>query len=222
MCGRYLSPDAAAFERHFKLTPPEGYRRSFNVAPSQFAAVIRQREGHRVAELGVWGFQPAWAKRAWINARAETVFTSAAFRHAARASRCLVPAAGWYEWQGARAPKQPYVLYQDGFEPFAFAGIVTTADRNGERQTTFAILTRAAATAIAGIHDRMPAVLSPADYAMWLDEAADRETLERLLSAAPPDIATKPVSTFVNKPANNDEKCIEEWVDGVPSSNVRP
>lgn len=209
MCGRYLSPDEAAFERHFKLTPPEAYRRSFNVAPSQFAAIIRHRDGRQVAELGIWGFQPAWAKRAWINARAETVFTSAAFRYAARASRCLVPAAGWYEWQGERAPKQPYVLYRDGFEPLAFAGIAISAERDGEKQTTFAILTRAAATAIAGIHDRMPAVLAPENYAAWLDDTADRTSLEQLLDAPPSDIATRPVSTFVNKPANDDAKCIE-------------
>jgi putative SOS response-associated peptidase YedK len=84
MCGRYVSPDEAALERAWQLSAPAGYRQSYNLAPSQLAPVLLPDEagGLGLAQL-VWGFQPAWAKRGWINARAETVFTSRAFAAAA-------------------------------------------------------------------------------------------------------------------------------------------
>jgi len=230
MCGRFLTPDEAAFERYFELAPPAGYRRSFNVAPSQLAAVIRtRRDGSRVAELFVWGFKPHWAKRHWINARAETVFTSSAFGNAARGRRCLVPAAGWYEWHGDRAPKQPYVHFRDEFAPIAFAGIWTTSSpppggdarerrEHGETSSeppvrTFAILTRDATPDIAHLHDRMPVVLAPEDYAIWLDPDADRGALERILAAPGPPVASRRVSTRVNKPEHDDADLIRPLDD---------
>lgn len=227
MCGRFLTPDESAFERFFALKPPEGYRRSFNVAPSQLAAVIRtRRDGSRAAELFVWGYKPRWAERAWINARAETVFTSRAFADSARSRRCLVPAAGWYEWQGERAPKQPYVHFRGEFAPIAFAGIWTTSSpprsseraRRGQRDAvpnepgeplrTFAILTRDATSDVAHVHDRMPAVLAPEHYATWLDPNAARDALERILLAPGPEVLTRRISMRVNKPEHDDADCI--------------
>ncbi len=218
MCGRFLTPDEAAFERYFEIPPPVGYRRSFNVAPSQLAAVIRtRRDGSRAAELFVWGFKPHWAKRQWINARAETVFTSSAFGNAARGRRCLVPAAGWYEWQGARAPKQPYVHFRGDFAPIAFAGIWTTSSpppgeaisaRADPPIRSFAILTRDATADVAHVHDRMPVVLAPEHYALWLDPGADRAMLERILAAPGPPVASRRVSTRVNKPEHDDADCL--------------
>lgn len=218
MCGRYLTPDEAAFERHWGVRAPDGYLNSFNLAPSQQAPVIRiAADGSRKAELIVWGFQPAWAKRAWINARSETVFTTSAFAQSARAQRCLVAAAGWYEWQGDTTPKQPYVLFRDidgqhapdhPFEPVSLAGIWTSALHAGEQRPTFAILTRAATSALASVHDRMPAVLDPAHYDAWLAADTPRSDLELILKAHGPAIATRRVSTYVNKPAHNDARCI--------------
>lgn len=210
MCGRYLTPDESDFERHWQLAAPAGYLRSFNVAPSRPAPIVRaRRDGTRVAECFVWGFQPPWARRSWINARSETVFTANAFADSARRRRCLVAAAGWYEWQGERAPKQPFVHYRDGFAPIAFAGIWTPSGRHGEPAPSFAILTRAATPALARVHDRMPVVLDPADYGLWLAADAAQHDLERVLAAAGPAIETRPVSTLVNKPANDDARCIE-------------
>lgn len=210
MCGRYLTPDERAFERHWRVAPPSGYRRSFNVAPSQLAPIVRvRRDGTRAAELFVWGFRPQWAERSWINARAETVFTSGAFSRAARSSRCLVPAAGWYEWQGDRVPKQPYVHFRDGFEAIAFAGIWTSRKEAGEWRRTFAILTRPASAAVAHVHDRMPAVVDPAHYEIWLAHDAARDELEQVLRAPDPAIATRRISPYVNKPEHDDPGCIE-------------
>lgn len=126
MCGRFITPDQAAIEREWGLIGPVDFKQSYNLAPSQRAPVIRLEEsGEMNLSLLTWGFQPGWAKRAWINARSETVYSSKAFASAARKRRCIVPAIGWYEWQGKKAPRQPYVFHRDGFLPFAFAGIWT-------------------------------------------------------------------------------------------------
>jgi len=215
MCGRFLTPEEADFERHWHLAPPDGYRNSFNVAPSQLAPVIRvRRDGTRAAELFVWGFRPQWAERSWINARSETVFRSAAFSRSAREARCLVAAAGWYEWQGERAPKQPFVHFRDGFEPLAFAGIWTSSEQDGERRRTFAILTKPATPELARVHDRMPVVVDPAHYPVWLAPGTERGDLEQVLRAPGPAVATRPVSPYVNKPAHDDPRCIEPLIGG--------
>jgi putative SOS response-associated peptidase YedK len=223
MCGRYLTPDEAAFERHFGLAAPSGYFQSYNVAPTHEAPVVYiDSSGTRRAALYTWGFRPAWAQREWINARAETVFTSRAFADAARERRCLVAAAGWYEWHGERAPKQPYVHYVDAFAPLAMAGIWTSSVENGQRRRTFAILTRPATASVAFVHERMPAVLSPADYAAWLAGDMPRAALERLLTTTPLEFASRPVSTFVNKPANDDPRCVEPVGDAEPGARTSP
>jgi putative SOS response-associated peptidase YedK len=215
MCGRYLTPDEAAFERYWELKAPAGYRRSYNVAPSQQAPIIlRARDGRPTAELLTWGFHPAWAERTWINARSETVFTSKAFASAAEQRRCLVPALGWYEWQGKKAPKQPFLQYRAGLEPLAFAGIWTGIRTDEGWRRSFAILTRPATAPLRAIHDRMPAVVEPADYASWLALDTSQEGALGLLLGGEPDIAAYPISTYVNKPEHDDARCIEPLLGG--------
>ena len=207
MCGRYLTPAEADFERGWKLHAPTAYRQSYNLAPSQTAPVLLPAEGGGMRlELFTWGFQPVWAKRAWINARSETVFTSRAFAPAARKHRCLVPALGWYEWQGQSPPRQPWIFHRDGFRPFAFAGIACppTADQQGN----FAILTTAAAERLAHIHGRMPVVLGESEQHSWLDPKLGEDAAIGLLARNRVDFSTYKVSSHVNKPANNDASCI--------------
>jgi putative SOS response-associated peptidase YedK len=111
MCGRYLIPDEADVEREWNARPGAiQYFQTFNFAPTQNGPVLIEREGARAVELMTWGFQPFWAKRAWINARAETVLENRAFAPAAKRQRCLVIASGWYEWTGTKAPKQPFLF----------------------------------------------------------------------------------------------------------------
>lgn len=214
MCGRYLTPEETAFERHWGLAAPPGYFRSYNLAPSQSGPVIRiDADGNSEAVLLTWGFQPTWAKRAWINARSETAFESRAFAPAVRKRRCLVPAAGWYEWQGARAPKQPYVFHLDGFVPFAFAGIWTARETEQGWQGSFAILTRQAVTPLDRIHGRMPVVLAPDHYDQWISSETSEPALRALASEHFGSIQTYAISTHVNKPANNDAECIRPLTD---------
>jgi putative SOS response-associated peptidase YedK len=209
MCGRYLTPDQAALERYWNLRAPADFTQSFNVAPSQLAPVVRAGDGGEWSlDLLTWGFQPVWAERSWINARSESVFESRAFASAARKRRCLVPAMGWYEWQGAKAPKQPYIFHRDGFAPFAFAGIWTGRETAEGWLRSFAILTTAATGEMAQIHKRKPVVLDRAQHAAWLDAATGEDEVRVLLGGEFGDVAWYPVSSYVNKPANNDAACI--------------
>lgn len=209
MCGRYLTPDQAAIERHWGLVAPPDFAQSFNLAPSQPAPVIRADEsGAMDLSFLIWGFQPAWAKRAWINARSETVFDTKAFASAARKRRCLVPAMGWYEWQGDKAPRQPYVLHLDGFRPLAFAGIWTGRETGEGWVRSFAILTTAARGPLSAIHDRKPFILREEDYAAWLDPATPVDDVKALLVNDREGITAYQVSPYVNKPANDDAACI--------------
>jgi len=210
MCGRYLTPDQAALEKYWGLECPPDYFASYNVAPSQLAPVVRtDREGRLEMRMLIWGYQPGWAKRAWINARAETVFTTKTFAPAAAKRRCLVPAMGWYEWQGENAPKQPFVFHLDGFAPFAFAGVWTARETPDGWLRSFAILTTEAAGALRAIHDRKPLVLERGDYDAWLSPSTPVDDVQRILGGDSAGISAYAVSSFVNKPENNDARCIQ-------------
>jgi len=209
MCGRYITPDQAAIEREWGLVTPAEFTQSFNLVPSLLAPVIRLDEsGAQDLSLVTWGFQPAWAKRAWINARSETVFSSRAFASAARKRRCIVPAIGWYEWQGRNAPRQPYVFHRDGFLPFVFAGIWTAREIGDDWQRSFAIMTMAASGEQAKIHHRKPVVLSPAAQPKWLDMDLGEDDALGLFQQQSLRIDAYRVSTYVNRPENNDAACI--------------
>lgn len=207
MCGRYITPAEGDLERHWDLTPNEAYRQNFNTAPSQLAPVVRLgANGEPELYSFHWGFQPSWAKRAWINARSETAFDSKAFAAAAKKRRCLVPAIGWYEWQGSKPPKQPWCFHLDGFLPFAFAGIWTARDTDNGPDMNFAILTQAASDELAPIHNRMPVIVEPDNYMAWL--SPDTDNPAQLIRPAASVVQTHKVSTLVNKPQNNGPECI--------------
>lgn len=207
MCGRYLTPEQADLEREWNLSAPADYLRSYNLAPSQLAPVILpDRNNQWALELLAWGYQPAWAKRAWINARSETVFSSRAFASAARRNRCLVPAIGWYEWQGARPPRQPWLFHLPGFRPFAFAGIWAPA--TDDRPATFAILTGQATPDLAPIHTRMPVVIGGADHQRWLAADCNQGEAEAIIGSSASAVSAYRVSAYVNKPEHNDAACI--------------
>jgi putative SOS response-associated peptidase YedK len=137
------------------------------------------------------------------------VFESKAFAQAARRRRCLVPAAGWYEWKGSSAPKQPYVFHLDGFVPFAFAGIWTGRKLDDDWHRSYAILTNEAAGPLREIHHRKPVVLRPEHYRRWMDAATDEAEARELLEDTLDGIVAYAVSDHVNKPANNDAQCIQ-------------
>lgn len=192
MCGRFvITHPAEALAALFGAVPandlPPAPR--YNVCPTQdVAAVISGEGGRRLVALR-WGFLPAWARTPsdgplLINARAETLAEKPAFRAAARERRCLIPADGFYEWEkGADGRRLPwYVSRQDG-APMAFGGIWQPWEREGTRLVTCAIVTTPANAVLAPIHDRMPLILAPEDWALWLGEAGHGAA--RLMRPAP-------------------------------------
>jgi putative SOS response-associated peptidase YedK len=149
----------------------------YNVCPTQRIAVAVSKEGRRLVRPMRWGFLPRWYKSPTdgpllINARAETIAGKPAFREAVRTRRCLVPATGFYEWERAD-PKVPlpwFVTRADG-EPMVFAAIWQDWGEEEERLSTVAVVTCAANAQMAAIHHRLPVILEPQDWPLWLGEA---------------------------------------------------
>jgi putative SOS response-associated peptidase YedK len=177
MCGRYITPNEAALEREWSTLPRDfEYFPSYNFAPTMRGPVVidtdedpdKLNDRQRAVVLMTWGFQPHWAKRSLINARAETVFENRAFARDAERHRCLVIAAGWYEWTGDKAPRQPRLFRRTDGRSFAFAGIWTNRKVDDEWISTYAILTTDANELSAPIHNRMPLVVDPLAHDAWL------------------------------------------------------
>jgi putative SOS response-associated peptidase YedK len=203
----------------------------YNIAPTQEILAIRvePNSGKREAAWLRWGLVPSWTKDLqagppMINARGETIAEKPSFRTAARRRRCLIPADGFYEWQKAAdstglkgSRKQPYYIHYRDNRPFAFAGLweswtaKDTAAGDTLNIESGAIVTTSASNALESLHDRMPVILDPNDYALWLDPSVqDPAALQHLI--APNDdeaIIAEPVSTRVNRVANDDARCVQ-------------
>ena len=169
------------------------------VRPTDVAPiVIAGAQGRRFAAAR-FGLMPAWAKdhtiaRRLLNARGETVATLPGFRDAFRHRRCLVPASFFYEWQRLPNGTQPYRIGLTQSDLFAFAGLwEEKRDGDGEILHTFAIVTTAPNELIAPIHDRMPVILDPADYAAWLDVTANEKVAALLRPYPAAAMAAAPV-----------------------------
>jgi len=181
MCSRYfLDADGNVIAYTFRVPLNDRIRKRYNIAPTQDAPVIRlAADGQREAAMLRWGLVPSWAKdigvgTKMINARAEGVAEKPAFREALRKRRCLVPATGFFEWQGPPGRKQPFAITVPGAPLFAFAGLWESwRAETGEPVQTFTIVTTDANEAIAPIHDRMPVVLTPDDAETWLSGSLD-------------------------------------------------
>jgi putative SOS response-associated peptidase YedK len=146
-----------------------------------------------------------------INARSDTVATKPAFRKAFRQRRCLIVADGFYEWKKLNGRKQPYYIrFQDG-RPFAFARLWERWNRGGAPIDSCTILTTNANEFVGSIHDRMPIILDPGDYDLWLDPGVqDAKWLEPLLVPYTGEsMAAWPVSTLVNNSKVDEPRCIE-------------
>lgn len=228
MCGRYtLTAPADELVEVFDVGaltfdhwPPR-----YNLAPTQDAPiVVRGREGERRLGLMRWGLVPGWADDPsiggrLINARAETAAGKPAFRDAFAERRCLVPADGFYEWQRRPAPsggkpvKVPWWIHRPGRRPFAFAGLWERwrSAGGGSPLVTFTILTTEPNERVRPLHDRMPVILPDrAAEDRWLSPDARADDLAELLTPVAGDyLEAWPVSTAVNRPANDAPELIE-------------
>lgn len=220
MCGRFfLSRSGAEVMQHFALADEPVLAPRYNIAPTQPVPVVRQRAstGRRVLELRRWGFDPGFEGRAPrtgprpINARAETVATQPLFRAAFASHRGLVPASGFYEWMHRGRSARPFVVRVRGGALFAMAALCARRDAEDGPVDSCAIVTTAANERVALIHDRMPAILAPADYAAWLDPAPqDPVALSSLLRPCPAEwIDVYPVDRRVNDVRCDDPSLVE-------------
>ena len=225
MCGRYtLRTPADRLAEAFGGVPADYPEVRYNIAPSQSVAAVRAGSDGNARQVVAlrWGLIPSWAKdpaigHRMINARAESLADKPSFRAAFRRRRCLVPADGFYEWQKRNGTKQPFYIARADGAPFAFAGLWERWDGGGEGLAeappleSCTIVTTDANERVAPVHDRMPVILAPSDYALWLDPRVDDlPILEALLRPCPADdLFVWPVSTHVNSPAHDDPVCIE-------------
>jgi len=190
----------------------------YNVAPTQqvVAARMSPADEHRELVLLRWGLVPHWADdpkigNRMINARSETVATKPSFRQAFKKRRCLVVADGFYEWKKTNGQKQPYYIRLKDDKPFGFAGLWERWQRDDEETQSCTIITTAPNELMEPIHNRMPVIVQPDDYELWLRpdfEGGDK--LQELLRPYPAEaLEAYPVSMLVNSPSNDEAKCIE-------------
>jgi putative SOS response-associated peptidase YedK len=222
MCGRFtLTVDLAELQEAFPwLALPDQLPRRYNIAPTQDVAVVANNERGKV-EFFRWGLIPSWAKdprigNRLINARAETLAEKPSFRAAYRRRRCLILADGFYEWRkeqraDSRVSKTPMYIRLKSGKPFAFAGLWEIwRSTDDETCLSCTIITTTPNSLVEEIHNRMPVIIGPEDYAQWLDpEERGPDRLNGLLKPYPASHMTAyPVSTLVNNPRNDSPVCI--------------
>jgi putative SOS response-associated peptidase YedK len=220
MCGRFrLGKGREALKEYFGADADVEWSPRYNIAPTDLIPAVRQNAVRPVRELSLlrWGLIPYWSKDAsssykMINARSETAATAPAFREPLKQRRCLIPADGFYEWKKLGKAKQPYCFTLRDESIFAFAGLW---DRwkgpDGNALETCSILTTSPNELTAAVHDRMPAILLPQNYELWLDPGFEdlREIREMLQPFPAALMKSYPVSTRVNAVKNDDPQCAE-------------
>lgn len=219
MCGRVtLTTSGERLAAEFALAEwPEKPAR-YNIAPTQRIDAIRQRDdGVREVAALRWGFVPEWSPPAppgqppLINARCETAAKKPTFRNAFKRRRCLIPVDGFFEWKKNGKARQPFLFRMRNRKPFALGGLWERCqtDPTGPLESCV-ILTTAANPLVAPLHDRMPVIVPPESFALWLDPAVeDTATLEPLLRPYAADVMEAiPVDKRVNDVKNDGPECI--------------
>lgn len=221
MCGRFSQQrPASELAEVFSAEPladDPGPR--FNVAPTDDALVVVQREDRRAITAYRWGLIPHWADAAKVgsrmfNARAETLTSSPAFREAFRRKRCLVPVDGFYEWHREGTRRQPFAIARDDGRPLALAGLwAGWRDPAADRVVrTFTIVTSRPNDQMAGLHDRMPVIVPESSWAAWLDPSLEDPAELHGLFEPSDEIGLRiwPVSTLVNNVRNDGPELFAE------------
>ena len=214
MCGRFtLTVNPAEVQETFSsYTFPQQFAPRFNIAPTQPVLAIPNDDQH-TADFFVWGLIPMWAKdpsigNRMINARGETLEAKPAFRGSLKYKRCLILADGFYEWKSAEGKKvkTPYFIHMKDRKPFAFAGLWDSWNSpDGSVVKSCTIITTEPNELTEKIHNRMPVILHPREYAKWLDPSPQTpDQLKPLIKPFPAELMDAyPVSTLVNTPAND-------------------
>ena len=194
MCGRFaLTVTPELLKKVFGYAELPNFPPLTNISPTQPVVTITQDHQKRHFQLMRWGIIPSWVKDPadfplLFNARSETVSEKPAFRTAIRHRRCLIPASGFYEWLNYGKVKVPFLIAMKDRSPLALAGIWETySGGDGSEIDTVAIITTSANAEVAPLHNRMPAIISPPDFSLWLDSSAPNLTEALSLLRPAPD-----------------------------------
>ncbi len=217
MCGRYYRrSDKQRIAEAFRLGLPTTFEilPSYNVCPQTFQPVVRIGDDSGQRELAQmrWGLVPFWAKESkigysTINAKAETLASSPAFREPFKRRRCLIPMEGFYEWQAVGAKgKQPFAVGLKDRSLFAVAGLWDRwkSKAAGESLETYTLITTDPNELMEPFHNRMPVIVRPADYERWMAPADPSRLPVDLLRPYPgEEMAAWKVSQAVGNVRNN-------------------
>ncbi len=218
MCGRFVLKDnIKTLSKNFDFDQDDDvlFEPKYNITPGQNAPIIIKEETRKCAIMR-WGLVPSWSNDPligfqMINARGETVAQKPSFKNSLRKRRCIVPSNGFYEWKKLdNKTKTPYYIKMKNNKPFGFAGLWDTWNKDGANLTTFTIITTSPNELIKPIHDRMPVILKKEDEDLWLNPDIQNSdvVLHLLKPFSSDDMETYEISTYVNNPRNEGEKCI--------------
>lgn len=218
MCGRFaLRTPVKSLAKQFQVREVPSIEARYNIAPTQNILAVQETPDGREMKYFKWGLIPSWEKDAsmgarLINARSETVTAKPAFRELFKHRRCLIPSDGFYKWARSEGKKQPFFFQLKDGQPFGFAGLWDRwKGEDGKVVESCTILTSVANEVLAPVHDRMPVIIHPEDYELWLDEdVRKQELLKDLLQPYPADEMTSyPVSASINNPREQGARLIE-------------
>ena len=235
MCGRYVTPNQAAIERHYQLGRGQNnhypldlnavedlsFAARYNVTPQQgnpaaYVPVIRHSaDGETEMVTMQWWLLPYWSKEPRIkfttfNARTDKVSSAASYKVPFRRRRCIIPALGWFEWQDTPQGKMKWWLHRPDRGIVSLAGLWDRWHRGDAVIESCTIIVGEANAALSHVHDRMPVIIKPEDEAFWLDTKIDAVTaLESLLTPPPDDAITAHPVRSDKRPRDDDETLIE-------------
>jgi putative SOS response-associated peptidase YedK len=229
VCNRYrLTHSKQYLAERFQATGDEiEDRPRYNIAPTQRVLTVRDEQGKKVRHFTTmrWGLIPSWAKdisigNKTLNARSESVTTTPAFRNSILTKRCLIPADGFYEWRKMGSVKQPYCFEVGEGEVFALAGLWDQwASPDGEIIESCTILTTTSNSLVADLHDRMPVIVPPDKYNLWLDP--DVTDFKAICDILKPYDATAmrlyPVNRRLNNSNNDDAESASPVILDTPT-----
>lgn len=230
MCGRMtLTRSGSEIAEYFSLLLESGecdelktatgadLHARYNIAPSQeIPTIVGAGRAARRAEWKRWGLVPSWADSPAMggrlfNARSETVASKPSFRRAFRSRRCLVPASGFYEWTPRNRGHRPFYFESTSEPMLAFAGLYECwQGKGGEVVDSCTILTTESGSDVAEIHHRMPVLVGPSDFDLWLDHDSPIESIETLFEPPPAGtLSGRAVGSHVNNARFDDPHCLD-------------
>ena len=218
MCGRFTLKNLDRLLERLKArgidcSGLDGFVPRYNIAPTQDVVTVFEHASTREARFLQWGLIPYWSKepKGIINARVETIEEKPSFKESFERRRCLILADGFYEWERNGKISQPYYFQLKTGEAFAFAGVWDRWQIEDRSITSCAIITTTANELLATIHTRMPVILPPESYDLWLRDDSRAADLKPLLLPFPADQMTShAVGYEVNNVKVDDERLLRE------------